>query len=347
MARDLRNVLVEGHLTGRRPGTANSHRHGKDRIGAQLGLAPAPLILCPVQLLHHQLVDLVLLPDIHSYEPGGDDVVDIGHCFEHALAQEPRLVAISELQSLVDPRRGATWHGRAEERRFRADVHLHGGVASGVEDLARPDLHNLRGNSATRPSWCVVQGRDTWKVLTLEKLKRGSTSSAAVRDFVLCVVLLAGRGGVPTTNHCHAARLCDLDDLIHHSLGAILEGLHLEDPHRPVPDDGLRLGDAGRIQGDGLRAAIEAHEARRNALAQFGLPDLTILTKLRGDDKVHWQHDLHTFCLCLLHDLRHQLGSFLIEERVTNLNTIYDLDESEGHAATDHHAVDLVQHVLD
>merc|ERR1712050_678412 len=77
--------------------------------------------------------------------------------------------------------------------------------------------------------------------LAFQELQRCPTSSAAVRHLVNRIVLLARSGGVASSNDRDGSSGGDLDDLVHHALGAGLEGSHLEDPHRTVPHDGLGL----------------------------------------------------------------------------------------------------------
>mmetsp|Transcript_124212 Transcript_124212/g.322656 ORF Transcript_124212/g.322656 Transcript_124212/m.322656 type:complete len:520 (+) Transcript_124212:44-1603(+) len=144
LAAELGDVLVQRHLAGGGACAADCHGDRQDGIGTELGLAPAPLVLGAVELLDHLLVDARLVRDVHAHELGGDDVVDVGHGLEHALAEKPALVVVAQLKGLVDPRRGARGHRRAEERRLRAEVDLHGRVATGIENLARTDLDDLR-----------------------------------------------------------------------------------------------------------------------------------------------------------------------------------------------------------
>mmetsp|Transcript_56425 Transcript_56425/g.147063 ORF Transcript_56425/g.147063 Transcript_56425/m.147063 type:complete len:432 (-) Transcript_56425:63-1358(-) len=193
----------------------------------------------------------------------------------------------------------------------------------------------------------VVERRDAGEVLALEQLQRGAAARAAVGDLVLSAVLLAGRGGVTAADHGDDAALRGLDDGIHQRLRALLELGHLEDTHRPVPNYGLRLQHSLRVALDGLRAAIEAHEAFRDAGLFGRLLDLAILAKLRGDHKVRREDDLDPELGRLLHDLRHDLRTLLVVERGANFHLVVDFKEGVGHATTDDHLVHLVQHVHD
>mmetsp|Transcript_97451 Transcript_97451/g.284570 ORF Transcript_97451/g.284570 Transcript_97451/m.284570 type:complete len:448 (-) Transcript_97451:47-1390(-) len=144
LTRYLCDVLIQCHLVGCRTSAANCHGNRQDGIGTQLRLAPAPLVLGAVKLFHHELINLVLLPNIHANELGSDDVVHVGDGLEHAFAQQPPLVAVAELERLVDAGRRAAGDRRPELVRRRAQVHLHGRVAPGVEDLAGADALDLR-----------------------------------------------------------------------------------------------------------------------------------------------------------------------------------------------------------
>mmetsp|Transcript_14825 Transcript_14825/g.34080 ORF Transcript_14825/g.34080 Transcript_14825/m.34080 type:complete len:405 (-) Transcript_14825:16-1230(-) len=166
-------------------------------------------------------------------------------------------------------------------------------------------------------------------------------------DLVLGAVLLARRRGVAAADHRHGARRCGLDHRVHEALGARLELGHLEDAHGAVPDDGLRVHHRLLVGRDGLRAAVEGHEAIGDALRlRCGL-DLAVLAELGGDDEVRRQDDLDPELLGLLHDLRHDLRALLVVQGPTDGHAVVDLQERVRHASADDHLVDLVQHVHD
>mmetsp|Transcript_20626 Transcript_20626/g.55194 ORF Transcript_20626/g.55194 Transcript_20626/m.55194 type:complete len:263 (+) Transcript_20626:207-995(+) len=141
----LRDVLVQRHLVRGGSCAADGHGDCQDRVRAELRLGPAPLVGGAVEGLHHQVVDLLLLGHVHADELRGDDVVHVRHCLEHALAEQPALVAVAQLEGLVDAGGGPAGHRGAEEGEVGAEVDLHGGVPPGVEDLARPDGPDHRG----------------------------------------------------------------------------------------------------------------------------------------------------------------------------------------------------------
>lgn len=91
-------------------------------------------------------------PDVDADELRRDDLVDVADGVEHALPAVDRLVPVSELEGLVDPRGSAAGHGGAVEPAVaRDEVDLHGGVPTAVQDLARADRpHRLRPSRGSR-----------------------------------------------------------------------------------------------------------------------------------------------------------------------------------------------------
>lgn len=73
-------------------------------------------------------------------------MVDILNSIEDSFTPVDALVAVPQLQSLVDPGGGAAGDGGAVERVvLRDQIDLDGGVASAVDDLARLDVLDLVG----------------------------------------------------------------------------------------------------------------------------------------------------------------------------------------------------------
>lgn len=117
-----------------------------------------------------------------------------------------------------------------------------------------------------RPAWYLggslfSEGRDAREVLALKKFQAGTSASAAVGDFVLGVVLLAGSGSITATNDSDHTLRGGLDNGVHELLGASFEFGHLENAHWAVPNDGLGLHDRLGVELDGRRAAVQSHEA--------------------------------------------------------------------------------------
>mmetsp|Transcript_73483 Transcript_73483/g.195301 ORF Transcript_73483/g.195301 Transcript_73483/m.195301 type:complete len:227 (-) Transcript_73483:1135-1815(-) len=206
LAGQLRNVLVQGHLTCSSPRSADRHGDGKDSIGAELCLRPTPLVLRAVKLLNHDFVNLGLLGNIHANQLWRDELVHILHRSEHALAQQAVLVIVTQLQRLVDARGGAAGHGRAEERRLGAQVDLHRWIPAGIEDLAGHDTGDLRAAApAASLRRRVVQRRDTRQLLAFQELQGSAAARAAVGHLVLGVILLASGGSVAAADDSDCA----------------------------------------------------------------------------------------------------------------------------------------------
>src|SRR5207249_7127879 len=88
-----------------------------------------------------QPVDGALVERARPLQLGPDLLVDGRACPEHALAEESGGVAVAELDGLVGAGRGARGdrgHPHAAVR--QQDLHLHGGIAPGVEDLPGRDV---------------------------------------------------------------------------------------------------------------------------------------------------------------------------------------------------------------
>ncbi len=74
---------------------------------------------------------------VRAQQFGRDDLADVRHGLEHALAAVLGLVAVAQLDRLVGARGGARRHRRAADRTVNEHhVDLDGRVAAGIEDLA-------------------------------------------------------------------------------------------------------------------------------------------------------------------------------------------------------------------
>ncbi len=117
-------VLEQGHAEEISRGARGGHGYAEDGVGTQLRL-----VLCPVQL-DHGVVDVDLFQRVQPDHLGGDHVVDVLDRLLHALAEEPGLVAVPELNRLVLARGCARRHGRPTHGAvFKDDVNLHRRVA--------------------------------------------------------------------------------------------------------------------------------------------------------------------------------------------------------------------------
>lgn len=133
---ELSEVLVERDtlLTGTSLG--NGDRDTEDGVGTELALVGSAV------KLDEEVIDLLLRSDRDAGldELGGDDVVDVVDSLVDTLAHPLGLVTVTELDSLVDTGGGTRGDGGAEETLLGGEVHLDGGVTSGVEDHAGLDL---------------------------------------------------------------------------------------------------------------------------------------------------------------------------------------------------------------
>src|SRR5713101_8415123 len=88
--------------------------------------------------VEHRVVHRYLLLGRHTLEPRTDHLVHVLHRLEHALAAEPLLIAVAQLDRFVLAGGGAARHGRPSGRAAReGDVRLDDRVAPAVENLAR------------------------------------------------------------------------------------------------------------------------------------------------------------------------------------------------------------------
>ena len=132
-------------------GAGSCEGDSEDGVGADLLLAPAPLVLGSVDLLNHKSVDSLLLGHIHALEGGSEQVVDIGDSFEAALAEEALRIFVSELEGLVDAGRGTRGNSSGEDASVVRDhVRLDGGVTAGVDDFASAHISDRSESAACR-----------------------------------------------------------------------------------------------------------------------------------------------------------------------------------------------------
>ena len=113
--------------------------------GRTLALTPPMALLVGGAIqVDEGLIDSSLIQDVHAHQGLGDLGVHIGHRLLHALAQVAALVAVPQLAGLVDAGGGAGGHRSAAHGAvLQVDLHLHGGVAPGVQDLPAEDVHDF------------------------------------------------------------------------------------------------------------------------------------------------------------------------------------------------------------
>ncbi len=131
----LPEVAIEGQPGIARRGVGGSERDGEDGVGAE-----ASLVLGTIEL-DHLLIDTLLVARVHTEHGRLEDGVDVVDSLEHAFAQIPLFVAVTQLHRLARAGGGARRYRRAAHHTgVENDVGLDGGVAAGIEDLAAADV---------------------------------------------------------------------------------------------------------------------------------------------------------------------------------------------------------------
>ena len=102
-----------------------------------MALAPSFSLLALPSMAEHLGVDQALLAGLEADQLGPELVEDRVDGLLHALAEVAVLVAVTALDGLEGPGRGAAGDRRTRERAVvEGDLDLDGGVAARVEDLA-------------------------------------------------------------------------------------------------------------------------------------------------------------------------------------------------------------------
>src|SRR5439155_16218307 len=126
--------------------------------------AGAALVRGPVEL-GQRSVEAALIPRVAAPDRRADDVDDIRDGISDALATVSTLVAVAQLDCLVQAGRGSRGDaGPAEGAVLEADVHLDRRIAARIEDLPRRDprdgrLHRARAafdRTAFGRSWSTA-----------------------------------------------------------------------------------------------------------------------------------------------------------------------------------------------
>mmetsp|Transcript_23524 Transcript_23524/g.44363 ORF Transcript_23524/g.44363 Transcript_23524/m.44363 type:complete len:303 (-) Transcript_23524:693-1601(-) len=230
-SRQAGQIVIQGHLHRGRASTANGHGHSQDGIGSQIRLAPAPVILSAVKDLDHDSVYLLLLGHIHSDELWCNLIIDIAHCLQDALAQQPLLVPITKLQSLVDASRGSTRHSRAEEMVVCHEIHLHGRVPARIENLPSLDaLDNSRwGNDPVHLCHVARQIDQSVRVSPLIIIPRHKFHELVVQGNASCFVE-DGRKRASDKVSRHDLRISEAKNALHRSFCCFVDrcrdGIH-------------------------------------------------------------------------------------------------------------------------
>mmetsp|Transcript_70223 Transcript_70223/g.146982 ORF Transcript_70223/g.146982 Transcript_70223/m.146982 type:complete len:360 (+) Transcript_70223:982-2061(+) len=260
-AREGGDVLVEGDLHGGGTGTADGHGHGQDGVGSQLRLGPAPVVHGTVQDLHHLLVQGSLLRHVHAQQGRGDDLIHVLHGLQNALAQQAALVAISQFQGLVDASGGATGHGSPEHVLLGDEVHLHSGIASGVEDLAGLDaLDGGRGGDHPIHLGHVAgQVHQSVGVAPLVVVPGHQLQELVVQGDAGTLVEDGGEGASGEVGGDHLL-VGEAQDAVHGALASLLDG------SADVLHGGALLHSAGQIHHRDVRSGHSEGHARELAI---------------------------------------------------------------------------------
>ena len=115
----------------------DSEGNAEDGVRAELGLGRGAVEF------DHGLVDSTLVGGHHAHDRRGNDLVDILHSLENALAAIAG-TAVAELESLVLTGGGTGRNGGdADKTAVKGNFNFDGGVAAGIEDLPTENLYDL------------------------------------------------------------------------------------------------------------------------------------------------------------------------------------------------------------
>ncbi len=130
---------VERQAGGLGRGIGRRHRNGQDGVGPQVRLQRGPVER------QQEGVDPLLVPGVIAAKLGGDDVVDVGHGFADALAQEAGRVIVAQLERFMRTGRSpGRDEGFAYGPALQDDLGRDGRVAPRIEDLAGLDFGDSR-----------------------------------------------------------------------------------------------------------------------------------------------------------------------------------------------------------
>ena len=131
------DVAVERQAVGRGGRLGGGQADAQDRVGAELALVRRAVGR------DQRAVEPDLVGRVAAHGDLGQRRVDVGDGLGHALAEVARLVAVAQLDRLVDPRAGPGGDRGPAQRAVGQDhIHLDGRVAAAVEDLAPANLRD-------------------------------------------------------------------------------------------------------------------------------------------------------------------------------------------------------------
>jgi hypothetical protein len=129
----------------------------------------------------------------------------------------------------------------------------------------------------------------------------------------------------------------DVDD----TEGSLGEGLHLENTHGSVHDDGPAVSKGSSLLLGGIRTVVKSHPAIRDGIGGDDL-GLGISGELVGDDNIGRKKDGLSKLLGLGHDHFGSLNEVVLNKRVTNSESL-GLQEGENHTSSDDDNLALVK----
>src|SRR5205085_5944623 len=136
---DATEVPVERQVVAGGRGVRARERHPEDRVRTEVALVRRPVELA------QQGIDRGLVRGVLADERRRDRIEDVADGGEHALAAEPRPVAVPKLDGFVRAGRRSGWDGGTADGAITGhDVDLDGGIAPRIEDLARVDERDRR-----------------------------------------------------------------------------------------------------------------------------------------------------------------------------------------------------------
>jgi hypothetical protein len=188
---------------------------------------------------------------------------------------------------------------------------------------------------------------DTRKLLTLEKLKGSSTSGGDVGQLVLNTILLGDSSGVSSSNDDGGTLLSSLNSGVKSSLSSVGELVELENTGRTVPEDSLSLRNSLLEEITRLLSTVKSLPSIGDSISVGSVSSVGVLGELVGGDVVNRKDNLDVVLLSLLDEVTDGLGSCLIEEGVSDSDTLKSLLEGESHSSSNDQGVNLGDKVVD
>jgi hypothetical protein len=145
---DAADIVVQGGAQALGSGLGAGQGGAKNGVGAQAGLVGGAV------QGDEGLVNGGLVQHVHAHQALGNLGVHVLHGGEHALAQVAVLVAVPELTGLMHAGGSAGGHGGAAHGAvLQIDLHLHSGVAAGVQNLPAQYVYDL--NDLLHIAWLL------------------------------------------------------------------------------------------------------------------------------------------------------------------------------------------------